>query len=225
MTRSQCLHWKRKRRRKKKKKPKLSFLTPNGKKRRKSRRGQRCKLENERSPNKKQSPFRFLQIRKLQLLKSTRNPTYQEDCIQKQCRSSREEKKYPSGFIKLSNIILSSVEYLRKWSLLLVALALACNPSKRNLQQFGCYLFTGELLKHYLVVSLTVARIIQWIGKNIELPPHSPTVDMKKFIEVLCNGRVVPVDINLATVLQSYWRSSSKALLLDFRVNLDESGL
>lgn len=72
---------------------------------------------------------------------------------------------------------------------------------------------------------LTSFRIIQWISNNIKLPPHSPTADFNKFIEILCNGKVVPADINLASVLQLYWRSSTKALLLEFRVNLDHSGL
>jgi hypothetical protein len=62
-------------------------------------------------------------------------------------------------------------------------------------------------------------RIIQWITDNVVLPvPKDTAVKKEDTIEILCNNRPLPTDINLATVLQQYWRASNKTLILEFKV-------
>eukprot|EP01127_Copromyxa_protea_P017789 TRINITY_DN5472_c0_g1_i1.p1 TRINITY_DN5472_c0_g1~~TRINITY_DN5472_c0_g1_i1.p1 ORF type:complete len:677 (+),score=113.92 TRINITY_DN5472_c0_g1_i1:305-2032(+) len=65
---------------------------------------------------------------------------------------------------------------------------------------------------------LLVEKILKWIAANIEIPAISSQSEKQDLIEVLCNSRPLPPDINLATVLQLYWRSSIKALVLEFRL-------
>ncbi len=65
------------------------------------------------------------------------------------------------------------------------------------------------------------SRIIQWIVGHVELLAHDPSMQKKEdTVEILCNSRPVPPDINIATVLQQYWRASNKTLVLEFRVKV-----